>query len=45
MRVASFFWLQSMIRNAHGCSLIFDLDTAVQALMERLGGMSLKRSN
>src|ERR1700749_3181499 len=27
-RVASFFWLQSMIRDAHARSLIFDLDTA-----------------
>jgi PKHD-type hydroxylase len=37
MRVASFFWLQSMIRDAHARSLIFDLDTAIQALAERLG--------
>ena len=37
MRVASFFWLQSMVRDAHARSLIFDLDTAIQALMERLG--------
>src|SRR6195952_2275485 len=37
MRVASFFWLQSMIRNAHARSLIYDLDTAIQALVERLG--------
>ena len=37
MRVASFFWLQSMIRDAHARSLIFDLDTAIQALMVRLG--------
>ncbi len=36
-RVASFFWLQSMIRDAHARSLIFDLDTAIQALAERLG--------
>ena len=36
-RVASFFWLQSMIRDAHARSLIFDLDTAIQALVERLG--------
>jgi PKHD-type hydroxylase len=36
-RVASFFWLQSMIRDAHARSMIFDLDTAVQALVERLG--------
>ncbi|UGY13644.1 Fe2+-dependent dioxygenase [Bradyrhizobium septentrionale] len=36
-RVASFFWLQSMVRDAHVRSLIFDLDTAIQALVERLG--------
>jgi PKHD-type hydroxylase len=36
-RVASFFWLQSMIRDAHARSMIFDLDTAIQALVERLG--------
>jgi PKHD-type hydroxylase len=37
VRVASFFWLQSMIRDAHARSLIFDLDTAIQGLCERLG--------
>jgi PKHD-type hydroxylase len=37
LRVASFFWLQSMIRDAYARSLIFDLDTAIQALVERLG--------
>jgi PKHD-type hydroxylase len=37
MRVASFFWLQSVVREAHARSLIFDLDTAIQALVERLG--------
>lgn len=36
-RVASFFWLQSMIRDDQARSLIFDLDTAIQALAERLG--------
>jgi PKHD-type hydroxylase len=36
-RVASFFWLQSMIRDAHARSMIFDLDTAIQGLVERLG--------
>ena len=35
--VASFFWLQSMVRDAHARSLIFALDTAIQALVERLG--------
>jgi PKHD-type hydroxylase len=37
VRVGSFFWLQSMIRDAHARSMIFDLDTAVQGLVERLG--------
>ncbi|MGA7789464.1 MAG: Fe2+-dependent dioxygenase [Xanthobacteraceae bacterium] len=37
MRVASFFWLQSMIRDAHARSMIFDLDNAIQRLVERLG--------
>lgn len=36
-RVASFFWLQSMIRDPHARSLIFDLDTTIQTLVERLG--------
>src|SRR5215470_559779 len=36
-RVSSFFWLQSMIRAAHARSLVYDLDTAIQALVERLG--------
>jgi PKHD-type hydroxylase len=37
IRVASFFWLQSMIRDAHARSLIFDLDTAIQGLVGRIG--------
>jgi len=45
LRVDSFFGLQSMIRNPHGRSTAFDLDTAIQALMERLGDLTLKRSN
>lgn len=36
-RVASFFWLQSMVRDAHARSMIFDLDGAIQNLCERLG--------
>jgi PKHD-type hydroxylase len=36
-RIASFFWLQSMIRDDHARSLIFDLDTAIQALVGRIG--------
>ena len=37
VRVASFFWLQSMIRDAHARSLVFDMDSAIQSLVERLG--------
>ena len=37
VRVASFFWLQSMIRDAHARSMIFDLDSAIQSLVDRLG--------
>ena len=37
MRVASFFRLQGMVRDAHARSLSFDLDTAILALVERLG--------
>ena len=37
LRVASFFWIQSKIRDAHARSLIFDLDTAIQSLVARLG--------
>jgi PKHD-type hydroxylase len=37
VRVASFFWLQSMIRDGHARSLIFDLDNAIQGLVPRLG--------
>src|ERR1700727_87998 len=36
-RVSSFFWLQSMIRDAHARSMIFDLDHVIQSLVERLG--------
>jgi PKHD-type hydroxylase len=36
-RVASFFWLQSMVRDTHARSMIFDLDGALQDLVARLG--------
>jgi PKHD-type hydroxylase len=36
-RLASFFWLQSMIRDQRARSMIFDLDGAIQQLVERLG--------
>jgi PKHD-type hydroxylase len=37
MRVASFFWIQSMIRDDRARSLIFDLDSTIQALVNRIG--------
>ena len=37
VRVASFLWLQSMIRDAHARGMIFDLDTAIQGLVGRIG--------
>jgi PKHD-type hydroxylase len=37
VRTASFFWLQSMIRDAQARSLIFDLDNSIQELVTRLG--------
>lgn len=36
-RVCSFFWLQSMIRDDHARSLIYDLDLSIQSLSEELG--------
>ena len=36
-RVASFLWVQSMVRDAHTRSMIFDLDCVIQELVERLG--------
>lgn len=37
LRVASFFWLQSMIRDGHARSLIYELDMSIQGLSDRLG--------
>jgi PKHD-type hydroxylase len=37
VRVASFFWLQSMIRDSQARSIIFDLDSTIQGLVGRLG--------
>lgn len=36
-RVASFFWLQSMIKDAQARRMTFDMDTAIQELVVRLG--------
>jgi len=37
-RVASFFWLQSMVRDDSARRLLFDLDQSVQRLTGQLGG-------
>lgn len=36
-RISSFFWLQSMIKDAHARRLTFDMDNALQELVARLG--------
>jgi PKHD-type hydroxylase len=36
-RVSAFFWLQSMIKDAHARRLTFEMDNALQALVTRLG--------
>ena len=36
-RVASFMWMQSMIRSAEQRALLFDLDRAIQSLTETVG--------
>ncbi len=36
-RICSFFWVQSMIRDAQARRLTFDMDHAIQALVTRLG--------
>ena len=36
-RLASFFWLQSMIRDDGQRSLLFDLDQSIQAVTQDLG--------
>jgi PKHD-type hydroxylase len=37
MRVSSFFWLQSMIKDALARRMTFDMDNAIQELVVRLG--------
>ena len=37
-RVASFFWIQSMVRDDSARAMLFELDTAVQSTTARLGG-------
>jgi PKHD-type hydroxylase len=36
-RFGSFFWIQSMIKDAHARRLTFDMDNALQELVSRLG--------
>jgi PKHD-type hydroxylase len=36
-RIASFFWLQSMIKDSHARRMTFDLDNAIRELVGRLG--------
>jgi PKHD-type hydroxylase len=36
-RIASFFWLQSMVRSNVARALLFDLDQTIQSLSERFG--------
>lgn len=36
-RVASFFWIQSMVREQHRRTLLYELDQTIQALRARLG--------
>jgi len=36
-RVCAFFWLQSLVRNAEQRSYLYDLDTSIQNLSQRLG--------
>ncbi len=37
VRICSFFWIQSMIKDAHARRMTFDMDNALQVLVERLG--------
>src|SRR5258708_28240335 len=37
-RVASFFWIQSMIRSDADRTLLYDLDTAIQRLVQEVPG-------
>ena len=36
-RVSSFFWIQSMIKDAHARRMTFDMDNTIQELVVRLG--------
>ena len=43
-RVASFFWIQSMVRDDGQRTLLFDLDTAIQRIGARRAGPSVGRA-
>lgn len=36
-RIASFFWIQSMVRDSAARALLFDMDSAVQSVAEKVG--------
>ena len=36
-RIASFFWIQSMVRDSEARGMLFELDTAIQSTAARLG--------
>jgi PKHD-type hydroxylase len=36
-RVAAFFWVQSLVRDAQQRSILFDLDMSIQALRAKVG--------
>ena len=36
-RVASFFWIQSMVRDHHARAMLFDLDRSIQDLAQQVG--------
>ncbi len=36
-RIASFFWIQSMVRDSEARAMLFELDTAIQSTAARLG--------
>jgi PKHD-type hydroxylase len=36
-RLASFFWVRSLVADAHRRSLLFDMDIAIQSLRQRMG--------
>lgn len=37
MRVLPFYWMQSMVRDAHARSMVFEPDSAIRSPVEGLG--------